>query len=107
MHRTTKREKKSDDEARRTRSRLSQQGGGCLAASSSNTRLPGEILALPHVVTAIKQFLMTPEKAIIEAARLGQEERLDQLLTKYVCRVPYALVAAAAYGHLNCVECCY
>ncbi|KAG3107305.1 hypothetical protein PI124_g14174 [Phytophthora idaei] len=47
---------------------------------------------------------MTPEKAIIEAARLGQEERLDQLLTKYVCRVPYALVAAAAHGHLNCVE---
>ncbi|KAF1779978.1 hypothetical protein GQ600_16266 [Phytophthora cactorum] len=89
MHRTTKRER-SDDEARRTRSRLSQQDGGCLAASCSKTHLPGEILALPHVVTAIKQFLMTPEKAIIEAARLGQEERLDQLLTKYMLRSEWA-----------------
>ncbi|KAG2784973.1 hypothetical protein Pcac1_g5394 [Phytophthora cactorum] len=42
---------------------------------------------------------MTPEEVIMEAARTGQVVWLAQLLTRYECRVPQALVAAAGHGH--------
>ncbi|KAG2784807.1 hypothetical protein Pcac1_g5380 [Phytophthora cactorum] len=64
-------------------------------------REPGE---LDRVWSDKTIFIMTPEEAIKEAARSGQALWLDQLCTRYECRVPSALVAAAAHSHLGCVE---
>ncbi|KAG2811362.1 hypothetical protein PC116_g18148 [Phytophthora cactorum] len=61
-------------------------------------REPGE---LDRVWSDKTIFIMTPEEAIKEAARSGQALWLDQLCTRYECRVPSALVAAAAHSHLG------
>lgn len=72
-----------------------QVRGGCF---------PAEIQALPHILTQLDSFLMTPEEAIVEAAATGEVAWLRHLLKRYDCEVPSALGPAAANNHPKCVR---
>ncbi|KAG6578091.1 uncharacterized protein IUM83_10457 [Phytophthora cinnamomi] len=68
-------------------------------------RFPPAILALPHILKQIDVCLMTDEEALMEAARTGLTDWLDDLLPDVDDgSVASAVLEASRHGHVDCVE---
>ncbi|KAE8875955.1 hypothetical protein PF003_g39932 [Phytophthora fragariae] len=72
-----------------------------------HVRFPDEVLALPHVLSQINTFLLSPKDAIMEAARAGDDDWLWELVESCSCVALDAIRVAAACGHFEAVEVLY
>ncbi|KAG7379910.1 hypothetical protein PHYBOEH_011740 [Phytophthora boehmeriae] len=66
--------------------------------------LPTEITTLSGIVTQLDALLMPPAEALVEAAAVGNLNRLNTLLELFQCEVAPAAIAAAERGHLDTVQ---